>query len=133
MAGGWLDSGDLGGFDEAGRVVITGRLKNMIDSGGEKISTIEVEKLLRQHPQIKDTALVGVPDKIWGRAVLAVIVRQPEATITADEVIDFVRTRLDGYKSPRYVEFVDSLPATTATNKVQKSVLRERFSTKYSD
>src|SRR5205085_3631669 len=87
LAGGWLHSGDLGRFDEAGRVVIAGRVKDMIVSGGEKIYPGEVEKLLRQHPQIKDAALIGVPDKIWGQAVLAVIVSQPDSTLTPDEVI----------------------------------------------
>jgi acyl-CoA synthetase (AMP-forming)/AMP-acid ligase II len=117
LAGGWLHSGDLGRYDEDGCVIIAGRLKDVIVSGGEKIYPVEVEKLLRQHPKIKDAALVGVPD--------------PGANLTESDVIDYVRARLAGYKRPRYVEFVDALPTTTATNKVQKSVLRERFGAKY--
>ena len=131
MANGWLHSGDLGRFEEDGHVAIAGRLKDMIVSGGEKIYPIEVEKLLRQHPGIKDAALVGVPDSEWGQAVLAVVVPEPDANLTAADVIDYVRTHLAGYKRPRYVEFVDALPATTATNKVRKSVLRERFGPKH--
>jgi acyl-CoA synthetase (AMP-forming)/AMP-acid ligase II len=130
LVDGWLHSGDLGRFEDA-HVIIAGRLKDMIVSGGEKIYPVEVEKLLRQHPKIKDAALVGVPDKEWGQAVLAVIVRQPDTDLSADEVIDFVRFRLAGYKRPRYVEFVDTLPVTAATSKVQKNVLRDRFGLKY--
>jgi len=131
LAGGWLHSGDLGRFDADGSVIIAGRLKDLIVSGGEKIYPIEVEKLLRQHPRVRDAALVGVPDQEWGQAVLAVVVPEPGATLSADEVIEFVRGRLAGYKRPRYVEFVDALPVTTATGKVQKNVLRERFGAKY--
>jgi acyl-CoA synthetase (AMP-forming)/AMP-acid ligase II len=130
LADGWLHSGDLGRFED-GHVIIAGRLKDMIVSGGEKIYPVEVEKLLRQHPKIKDAALIGVPDKEWGQAVLAVIVPQPDVDLTSDEVIDFVRTHLAGYKRPRYVEFVDALPVTAATNKVQKNVLRDRYATSY--
>jgi fatty-acyl-CoA synthase len=131
LADGWLHSGDLGRYDEDGHVIIAGRLKDVIVSGGEKIYPVEVEKVLRQHPKIKDAALVGVPDAEWGQAVLAVVVPQPDAAIDEREVIDYVRARLAGYKRPRYVEFVDALPVTTATNKVQKSVLRDRFGPKY--
>lgn len=131
LVGGWLHSGDLGRFDEDGYVVIAGRLKDMIVSGGEKIYPIEVERLLKQHPKIRDAALVGVPDPEWGQAVLAVVVPEPDASLTENEVVDYVRGRLAGYKRPRYVEFVDALPVTTATGKVQKAVLRERFGEKY--
>jgi acyl-CoA synthetase (AMP-forming)/AMP-acid ligase II len=131
LAGGWLHSGDLGRFDDDGHVIIAGRLKDMIVSGGEKIYPVEVEKLLRQHSKIKDAALVGVPDKEWGQAVLAVIVPEPGQTLSPDEVIEFVRPRVAGYKRPRYVEFVDALPVTAATNKVQKNVLHEQYAPKY--
>jgi acyl-CoA synthetase (AMP-forming)/AMP-acid ligase II len=76
---------------------------------------------------------VGVPDNEWGQAVLAVIAAEPGSVITAEEVIEFVQTRVAGYKRPRYVEFVDALPVTAATNKVQKNVLRERLGPKYSN
>jgi acyl-CoA synthetase (AMP-forming)/AMP-acid ligase II len=131
LAGGWLHSGDLGRYDAEGFVVIAGRLKDMIVSGGEKIYPVEVEKLLRQHPKIKDAALVGVPDRDWGQAVLAVVVPEPRAELTADEVIEHVRSQIAGYKRPRYVEFVGALPVTAATGKVQKNVLREQFGPKY--
>jgi acyl-CoA synthetase (AMP-forming)/AMP-acid ligase II len=103
----------------------------VIICGGEKIYPVEVEKLLRQHQKIADAALIGVPDLEWGQAVLAVLVPRPGAELTAAEVIAFVRVRLAGYKCPRYVEFVDALPVTTAAGKVQKSVLREQFASRY--
>lgn len=131
LVDGWLHSGDLGRYDEDGYISIAGRLKDMIVSGGEKIYPIEVEKLLRQHPGIRDAALVGVPDGEWGQAVLAVIVREANADLAAADVIDHVRTHLAGYKRPKYVEFVDALPVTTSTGKVQKGILRERFGPKY--
>jgi fatty-acyl-CoA synthase len=133
MRDGWLHTGDLGRFDADGYVIIAGRLKDMIVSGGEKIYPVEVEKLLRQHPAIQDAALVGVPNREWGQAVLAVVVRRSGATLTADEVIAFVGSRLAGFKRPRFVEFVDALPVTAATNKVQKGVLRDRFGPRYAE
>jgi fatty-acyl-CoA synthase len=131
MRGGWLHTGDSGRFDADGCLYVVGRIKDMIVSGGEKIYPLEVERLLRLHPAIADCALVGVPDREWGESVLAVVVARPGASIVAEDVACFVRARLAGYKSPRYVEVVDALPVTTATGKVQKGVLRQRFGEKY--
>src|SRR5207237_6992385 len=128
---GWLHTGDSGRFDADGCLYVVGRIKDMIVSGGEKIYPLEVERLLRQHPAIADCALVGVPDREWGEAVLAVVVPRPGASVRPEEVSRFVRGQLAGYKAPRYVEVVDALPVTTATGKVQKAVLRERFAEKY--
>jgi fatty-acyl-CoA synthase len=89
-----------------------------------------VERLLRALPGVADVALVGVPDPVWGESVLACVVREAGATgaaLTAAAVQAYVRPRLAGYKCPRFVEFVDHLPVTSATNKVQKARLRERF------
>jgi long-chain acyl-CoA synthetase len=128
---GWLHTGDSGRFDEDGCLYVVGRIKDMIVSGGEKIYPLEVERLLRQHPAIADCALVGVPDREWGESVLAVVVPRAGASISPEEVSRFVRGRLAGYKTPRYVEVVEALPVTTATGKVQKGVLREQFGEKY--
>ena len=132
MRGGWLHTGDLGRLDDEGNLQVVGRVKDMIVSGGEKIYPLEVERLLRQHPAVRDCALVGVPDREWGESVLAVVVAETGQAITADEVSRYVRMRLAGYKTPRYVEFVDALPVTAATGKVQKAELRARYREKYS-
>jgi acyl-CoA synthetase (AMP-forming)/AMP-acid ligase II len=128
---GWLHTGDSGRFDADGCLYVVGRIKDMIVSGGEKIYPLEVERLLRQHPAIADCALVGVPDREWGESVLAVVVPRPGASVVPAELSDFVRSQLAGYKTPRYFEVVDALPVTTATGKVRKAVLRERFAEKY--
>ena len=134
MAGGWLRSGDLGRYDAAGYLYLVGRAKDVIVTGGEKVYPIEVEKLIKGFPGVADAALVGVPDPEWGESVLACVVRDGSpagARLTAEAIQQFVRPRLAGYKCPRYVEFVDSLPVTSATSKVQKGALRERFCDKY--
>ncbi|HEY3078979.1 MAG TPA: long-chain-fatty-acid--CoA ligase [Chloroflexota bacterium] len=131
MRGGWLHTGDLGRLDADGNVYVVGRSKDVIVSGGEKIYPLEVERLLRQHPAVRDVALVGVPDREWGESVLAVVVAEAGQAVGADDLRRFVRARLAGYKTPRYVELVEALPVTTATGKVQKAVLRERYREKY--
>jgi fatty-acyl-CoA synthase len=128
--GGWLRTGDLGRLGPDGALTLAGREKDVIITGGEKVYPVEVERLIRTLPGVADVALVGVPDPEWGESVLACVVPTPDAAgaaLTADAVRDFVRPRLAGYKCPRYVELVDALPTTSATSKVQKSVLRERF------
>jgi fatty-acyl-CoA synthase len=125
--GGWLHTGDLGRFDQEGYLYITGRLKDMIISGGEKIYPAEVEPVLLQHPAVKECAIIGVPDPEWGEAVMAVIVPRDGMTVNKVDIVQFVRERLAGYKRPRYVEVVEALPRTTATGKVQKAELRAHF------
>lgn len=128
----WLHSGDLARMDDDGYVYIAGRKKDVIISGGENIYPVEIERVLKQHPAIRDCAIVGVPDEEWGESVLAVVVREEGAEITADEVIAFVRERLAGFKKPRYVEFVEQLPVTSATGKMQRPELKSFFMSKYS-
>jgi acyl-CoA synthetase (AMP-forming)/AMP-acid ligase II len=135
MAGGWLHSGDLGRYDEAGYLYLAGRAKDVIITGGEKVYPLEVERLIKQYPGVADAALVGVPDPHWGESVLACVV--PEASpagaqLDVEAIQQFVRRQLAGYKCPRYVELVEALPVTSATGKVQKAVLRERFRERYS-
>ncbi len=134
LAGGWLRTGDLGYFDSEGYLYLAGRAKDMIVSGGEKVYPVEVEKLLRTLPGVGDVALIGVPDREWGESVLACVVRSPSPegrALTGAALQDFVGRHLAGYKRPRYVEFVDNLPMTGATGKVQKGVLRDRFRERY--
>jgi fatty-acyl-CoA synthase len=119
---GWLHSGDLAVMDEQGYVRITGRLKDMICRGGEKIFPREVEEYLFTHPKIAEVAVIGVPDKYYGEEVMAwVRVKEP---ISADEVRSFCRGKIMDYKIPKYVKFVDEFP-TTVTGKIQKYKMRE--------
>jgi acyl-CoA synthetase (AMP-forming)/AMP-acid ligase II len=123
---GWLRTGDLGRLDEEGYLFIVGRLKDVIVSGGEKIYPAEVEPVLRAYPGVRDLALVGVPNREWGEAVLAAIVAEPDAQLDADAFRAWARARVAGYKTPRHVVLVEELPRT-ATGKIQKNVLRDRF------
>lgn len=127
LRNGWVHTGDLGVLDEDGFLSIVGRKKEMIKSGGENIFPIEVERVLLEHPSIAEAAVLGVADADWGESVLAVVVRRPGRPLTEAEVTEHVRTRLAGYKKPRYVWFVDALPRTAATRQVQKLLLREQF------
>jgi acyl-CoA synthetase (AMP-forming)/AMP-acid ligase II len=124
---GWLHTGDLARLDEDGFLYIMGRAKDMIISGGENIYPAEIERVLKEHPGVRDVAVVGVPDREWGESVLAVVVPEEGRQPTPEEVVGWVRERLAGFKKPRFVEFVDALPVTTATGKVQKGELRRRY------
>ena len=123
---GWLHTGDLGRRDADGWFFLTGRLKDIIITGGENVSPAEVEEVLRAHPAVADVAVIGTPHPKWGEQVTAVVVRQPGAEVDGGTLGDFAATRLAGFKRPRRVEFVDTLPRNAA-NKVQAHVLRARF------
>ena len=131
LKGGWLYTGDLGRIDNDGYLYLSGRAKDMIVSGGENIYPLEIERLLKENPKIRDAAVVGIPDREWGESVLAAVVASDGADLTADEVSNYVRARLAGFKKPRWVEIIPELPVTTATGKVRKAVLRERYREKY--
>ncbi len=124
---GWLHTGDRGRQDGDGYVVITGRVKDLIITGGENVSPVEVEAVLRQHPDVDDVAVIGTPHPKWGEQVTAVVVLRAGAQPDVAAVVAFAAARLAGFKKPRRVEFVDALPRN-ATNKVMTGVLRERFS-----
>lgn len=123
---GWLHTGDLATVDEAGYVYILDRVKDMIISGGENIYSREVEEVLYQHPAIADAAVIGVPDGQWGETVKAFVVLREGAAAAAEEIIDFTRGRLAGFKRPRSIDFVESLPRNLS-GKVLKKVLREPY------
>ncbi|CAN6178295.1 unnamed protein product [Urochloa humidicola] len=129
MAGGWLRSGDLAVRDGGdGYVRIVDRAKDIVVSGGENVSTVEVEAALFAHPAVEEAAVVGRPDEYWGETPCAFVkLRDGGAgeSVGAEEVIAFCRTRLPRFMAPRTVVFVTELPKT-ATGKVQKVVLRER-------
>jgi fatty-acyl-CoA synthase len=127
LRGGWLHTGDLGYLDEDGYLWVTGRKKDVIISGSEHIYPIEVEAVLRLHPDVEDVAVIGVPDPHWGESVAAVVVPAKDRTPGAEELVAFVRERLADFKRPRHVFFADDLPRTGPTRKVQKAALRERY------
>jgi acyl-CoA synthetase (AMP-forming)/AMP-acid ligase II len=122
----WFHTGDGGILDEDHYVTISDRKKDVIISGGENVSSIEVEDALFSHPEVAEVAVIGVPDEKWGELVLALVVRTPESEITEPELIAYAKTKLAGYKCPKQIEFRDVL-ARTATGKLQKFKLREPY------
>ena len=124
FAGGWFHSGDLGVWHPDGQIELKDRAKDVIISGGENISSQEVEKVIMEHPGVLEVSVVAVPDDRWGETPKAFITLREGATLTAEEIIAFCRDRIAHFKAPRHVEFGD-LPKT-ATGKIQKYILRER-------
>jgi fatty-acyl-CoA synthase len=124
FAGGWFHTGDLGVWHADGYVALKDRSKDIIISGGENISTIEVESVLYQHPAVMEAAVVARPDEKWGESPCAFVTLKPRREATADEVIAFCRERLARFKVPRTVVF-GPLPKTS-TGKIQKFVLRSQ-------
>jgi acyl-CoA synthetase (AMP-forming)/AMP-acid ligase II len=122
---GWVHTGDLGVFDDEGFLAVVGRRKEVIRSGGESIFPAEIERVLLAHAAIREAGVVGVPDPHWGEAVVAAIVLRDGATLTPEDVVGHVRTRLAGYKKPRHVVFLPELPRTAASQQVHKPMLRE--------
>jgi len=123
--GGWFHSGDLGVWHPDGYIELRDRAKDIIVSGGENISTIEVEIAIISHPAVLDVAVVGVPDEKWGERPKAFVVLNTGATATEQEIIEHVREQIARFKVPEHVEFIAELPKT-ATGKIQKFQLRER-------
>jgi len=123
---GWFHTGDGGAIDDDGYVVISDRKKDVIITGGENVSSIEVEDALFGHPAVAEVAVIGVPDEKWGELVLGLVVLAPGASATEDELREHCRGRLAGYKIPKRIEFRDEL-ARTATGKLQKFKLRAPY------
>jgi fatty-acyl-CoA synthase len=123
--GGWFHSGDLGVMHPDGYIELMDRAKDIIISGGENISSVEVERALYQHPAVLECAVVGIPDEKWGEVPKAYVVLKPGASASPEELIDFCRQRLARFKAPKAVELVAELPKTS-TGKVQKFKLREK-------
>ncbi len=126
MRGGWFHTGDMATMDENGYALIVDRKKDIIVSGGENISSLEVEKALLAHPGIYEIAVIPVPDPRWGEVPKALVVMKPGVTATENELLEFCRGRLTHYKCPRSVEFLDALPRT-GTGKVLKKELRKKY------
>jgi acyl-CoA synthetase (AMP-forming)/AMP-acid ligase II len=126
LADGWLHTGDGARMDDDAHVTITDRRKDVIVSGGENVSSIEVEDHLRAHPSVLDCAVIGIPDARWGEAVLAIVTLRDGGAADEEELIAHCRGCMAGFKVPRRVEIRDTLPRT-ATGKVQKFLLRAPY------
>jgi long-chain acyl-CoA synthetase len=123
---GWLRTGDMGWMDEEGYIFLAGRGDDMIIRGGENISPEEVEDVLYAYSKVEEAAVIGVADSEWGQEVSAVVALKDGQEATEEEVIEFCRFRLAGFKRPRSVIFVESLPRNPM-GKVLKKELRERY------
>lgn len=123
---GWLHTGDAGYMDADGYVYIHDRIKDMIVSGAENVYPAEVESALAAHPAIAEVAVIGVPDETWGEAVKACVVLRPGAEATEAEIVSWARERIAGFKCPRTIDFVESLPRN-ASGKLLKRELRAPY------
>ncbi|MEM9738931.1 MAG: long-chain-fatty-acid--CoA ligase [Pseudomonadota bacterium] len=123
---GFFYTGDAGYFDEDGFLYIHDRVKDMIVSGGENIYPAEVENAIFGHPGVADVAVIGVPDEKWGEAVKAIIVAKPGEAPTPEDVIAFAKERIAGYKTPKSVDFAESLPRNPS-GKILRKDLREPY------
>lgn len=123
---GWIHTGDLVKVDEDGYITYVDRKKDMIKSGGENIYSLEVEEAIGSHPQVREVAVIGVPDERWGEAVKALVVLDPGATATEEAIISHCAARLASFKKPKTVEFVESLPKSSV-GKVLKHQLRDKY------
>lgn len=123
---GWFHTGDMGVVDSDGNIEIVDRKKDVIISGGENISSIEVENVLYEHPVIIEAAVIAIPHEKWGETPHAVVVVHDRETVTEEEIIAFARERLAHYKAPTSVSFVKELPKT-GSGKIQKAHLRNEF------
>ena len=126
IRGGYFHTGDLAVWDETGSIHIVDRKKDVIISGGENISSPEIEDALYQHPAVLECAVIGVPHEKWGETPLALVVLRPGHSASEGDLIDFCRGRLAHFKCPTSVRFTDALPRT-ATGKLQKFRLRGEF------
>jgi fatty-acyl-CoA synthase len=123
---GFFHTGDGGTIDDDNYVIISDRKKDVIISGGENVSSIEVEDAVFSHPDVAEVAVIGVPDEKWGELVMALVVRSAGSSLTEDELIAYTKGKLAGYKCPKRIEFRTEL-ARTATGKLQKFKLREPY------
>ena len=124
---GWFYTGDLGKLDEDGYLYLVGRTKDMIVTGAQNVSSVEVENTLLSHEKVSDCAVIGLPDERWGEMVTAVIIAKSGVHVDEAEIIEYCRENLAHFKAPKKVIFTDSLPRTT-TGKIQKNILVEKYS-----
>lgn len=123
---GWFHTGDMAVLDDEGYITIVDRKKDIIISGGENISSVEVEKVLLNHPAVFETVVIGIPDEKWGEVPMAIVVLKPGEYATETDLIEHVRSHLAHFKAPKSVEFRQELPKG-GTGKILKRELREAF------
>ncbi|MFZ1918156.1 MAG: long-chain-fatty-acid--CoA ligase [Terriglobales bacterium] len=126
LRGGWFHTGDMAVIVENGYIRIVDRKKDIIVSGGENISSLDVEKVLVAHPDVLEAAVIPVPDQKWGEVPKALVVAKPGSKLGEVELIEFCRARMAHYKCPQSIEFCESLPKT-ATGKILKRELRKKY------
>jgi fatty-acyl-CoA synthase len=126
FVGRWFRTGDLGRLGPAGDLYIVDRLKEIIRSGGTNVYPAEIERVLIDHPAVRDVAVVAVPDEQFGEVALAVVVPEDGAEVSLDELVEFSRDRLARYKRPRHLVITDELPRN-ASDKIERHVLRARY------
>ena len=126
LAGGWLHTGDIAREDEAGFYTIVDRKKDMIVTGGFNVFPREVEDVISSHPAVANVAVIGVPDERWGEAVKAVVVRRPDATVEAEELIELVKQAKGSIQAPKSIDFADEIPLSPL-GKADKKALRQQF------
>lgn len=127
MTGPWFHTGDMAVWDDEGYIHIVDRKKEIIISGGENISSLEVERAIFAHPDVFECAVVSAPDDKWGEVPAAVVVRKPGSTLDAQRLLEFLADRLGRFKMPRHVEITEEPLPKTGTGKVRKMVIKERF------
>jgi acyl-CoA synthetase (AMP-forming)/AMP-acid ligase II len=125
--GGWYHTGDAGTLDEQGYLFLVDRVKDMIVTGGENVYSAEVENALAGHPAVAACAVIGVPDPQWGERVHAVVVLQPGQEATGEQLREFCRGQIAGYKLPRSVAFVDALPISGAGKVLKRELRRQHW------
>src|SRR3954465_5177074 len=126
LDGGWFHTGDGGSLDDGGYLTISDRKKDVIITGGENVSSIEVEDAVFSHPAVAEVAVIGIPDDKWGELVTALVVLAEGEQVSEADLIAHCRGKIAGYKIPKKVEFRDAIPRT-ATGKIQKFKLRESY------
>jgi fatty-acyl-CoA synthase len=127
MTGPWFHTGDMAVWDDEGYIHIVDRKKEIIISGGENISSLEVEKAIFAHPSVFECAVIAAPDEKWGEVPAAVVVLKPGATLTSEELLEFLQHRLGKFKLPRVIEMSEEPLPKTGTGKIRKLVLKEKF------
>lgn len=127
ITGGWFHTGDMAVWDEERYIHIVDRKKEIIISGGENISSIEVERAIFSHPEVFECAVVAAPDSKWGEVPAAIVVRKPGSSLTAEGLTRYLEERLGKFKLPRVIEFAEEALPKTGTGKIRKNVIKEKF------